>query len=82
MHGIACGLAGDLVEQILAQRDLHSAERGELSPVFGEIDVEELLSKLTVSCRHHPVAAGKIVVIPDISGKKKSTPTARCCLAS
>ena len=71
MFGIACALADDLVEQVLAQRDLLSAERGDLSPTFEEIDVEEMLSKLTVSYRHHPVAAQKIVAMPKSSGDKK-----------
>lgn len=71
LNGIARRLADDLVEQIQAQRDLLSAERGDLSPVFREVDAEELLSKLTVSYCHHPAAAGKTVTVPSISGDKK-----------
>lgn len=71
MCGLARGLADELVEEIQAQRDLCAAERGDLAPAFSEFEVEDLLWRLSASYIHHPVAAGKTLVISKISGDKK-----------
>ena len=77
MYEMARALADDLLEEIQAQRDLRSAENGDLAPVFRDVDVDELLVRLNAMYSHHTVAAGKTLAIPRISGGKKihSDPT-------
>ena len=48
----ACYLAEQIIEEIQAGRDLTAAERGELVPEFGEINVAALLASLGSSYGH------------------------------
>jgi hypothetical protein len=50
--------AGQLIEEIACQRDLIAAEQGDLAVSFTPVDVGELLERLCVMYRQHPV--GKI----------------------
>ncbi len=52
-------LAEELLEEIRSHRDLVAAERGDLEPVFKEIDAGELLVRLCALYGHHTVARGK-----------------------
>ena len=70
MCDLARNLANELVEEIQVQRDLSAAERGDLAPVFREVDAEELLERLNASYMHHPVAAGKILRVSRIAGNR------------
>jgi len=52
-------LAGRVVEEILAQRDLAAAERGELEPSPEQVDVEPMLQELATLYGHEVVGIGK-----------------------
>jgi signal transduction histidine kinase len=64
-------LAARVVEEILAQRDLAAAERGELQPSPQEVGVESLLQELATLYGHHAVGEGRIIEV-GISGDTPS----------
>jgi len=59
----ASSLAGQVVEEIQAQRDLAAAERGELDPRPQPVDVRSLLEEVLVLYQHHSVARGRNLVM-------------------
>jgi len=59
----ASNLAGQVVEEIESQRDLAAAERGELEPRPGPIDVRSLLEEVLVLYQHHAAAQGRNLVM-------------------
>lgn len=62
---ILTGLASHLIDEIQAQRDIFSAEKGELRVAFRELDSNEILRSIVNLYSQHPVAAGKgIKLIP------------------
>jgi hypothetical protein len=64
----ATDLSGELLEEIRSYRDLMSAERGELSVKFAEIDAERLLVRLCDDFRRHSNAYGKTIAPPIVDG--------------
>jgi hypothetical protein len=66
--GTASDLSGELLEEIRSYRDLISAERGELSVNFGEINAERLLVRLCDHFRRHSSAWGKTIAPPTVDG--------------
>jgi signal transduction histidine kinase len=56
-------LAHQLVEEIEAQRALASAERGELRPAAGVVDMPALLEDVAALYRAHEVAADRTIVV-------------------
>lgn len=65
----AQGLSEQLVEEIMSQRDLAAAERGELAVEMREFDVARLLVRLCILYSHHSVAEGKRIAPPVITGE-------------
>lgn len=59
----ASHLAGQVVEEIQAQRDLAAAERGELAPHRTEVVVADLLKELRTLYQHHSVAEDRFVAV-------------------
>ncbi len=59
MTGEATRLAGQVVEEIEAHRDLSAAERGELLARPAVVDVATALADVAALYAHHPVAAGR-----------------------
>lgn len=57
----ASNLAGQVVEEIQAQRDLAAAERGELEPRLCDVNVPALLEGLVTLYQHHSTALGKTI---------------------
>lgn len=57
----AAHLARQVVEEIRAQRDLASAERGELTARVEKVDIAQLLEDVVLLYRHHSVAEGKVL---------------------
>lgn len=70
MHQTMRNLAEELLEEIRSHRDLVAAERGDLEPVFKEIDAEQLLMQLCGLYGHHTVAMGKTLAPPTFSGPR------------
>ncbi len=66
---MAARLSSQLVEEIEAQRDLASAECGELQVELDELDAGKLLSSVSDWYARHPAAAGKRIVIGDTLGE-------------
>jgi len=64
----ATDLSGELLEEIRSYRDLMSAERGELSVNFSEINAERLLVRLCDHFRRHSNAWGKTIAPPTVDG--------------
>ncbi|MBM3286478.1 MAG: HAMP domain-containing histidine kinase [Candidatus Eisenbacteria bacterium] len=61
-------MSGQLVEEILAQRDLAAAERDELSAQEEEFDAARMLVRLCIMYSHHSASHGKRIAPPLISG--------------
>jgi len=59
LTGKATRLAGHVVEEIEAHRDLSAAERGELVAQPAIVDVATVLADVTALYGHHPVAEGR-----------------------
>lgn len=64
MEELARELAGQLVEEVQAQRDLVAAERGDLAVDFRPCDGFELLSELVRTYRRHPASQGRLLSDP------------------
>ena len=60
---LAHNAAGRLVEQILSQRDLAAAERGELSPRTAEVRTLEFIKEIAGVFSGHEVAKGRKITI-------------------
>ncbi|NNM67060.1 MAG: HAMP domain-containing histidine kinase [Spirochaetales bacterium] len=58
----------DLVEEILAFRELKSAEAGQLTARPSAVLVQELLRQTIDRLQHHPIAQGKTIELVDQSG--------------
>jgi signal transduction histidine kinase len=56
---ILTGLASHLIDEIQAQRDIFSAEKGELRVKFAEMNTNEILTSTVHLYSQHPVAMGK-----------------------
>lgn len=56
-------LAEGLKEEILSQRTLLAAERGDLTITLSTVDATELAARLSVIFEHHPAAEGKRLVV-------------------
>lgn len=65
----AQALSEQLVEEILSQRDLASAERGELAAEPREFDAARLLVRLCIFYSHLPIADGRRIAPPVITGE-------------
>lgn len=52
-----------VVDQILSQRDLAAAERGDLQPRFSEVSALELLNEIASIFRGHDMAKNKSIVV-------------------
>jgi len=66
MSGLVAESAGQLLEEINAQRALSAAESGDLQPVVRKIESLELLRQIIHQFQSHSVARGKhLVVAPD-----------------
>jgi signal transduction histidine kinase len=64
----ARGLSEQLVEEILSQRDLAAAERGDLVVEMKEFDAARLLVRLCILYSHHSIAEGRRIAPPAIAG--------------
>jgi signal transduction histidine kinase len=64
----ASTLAGQMVEEILSQRDLAAAERGELEPRSETLDVRGLLEEVLVLYQHHSVGERRNLVMEIAAG--------------
>lgn len=61
-------LAEGLKDEILSQRTLLEAERGDLTITSSRVDASDLVARLTVIFEHHPAAEGKLLrvrALPD-----------------
>lgn len=61
--GMMHRLSNRLVDEIMAQRDLSTAESGELVPRFVDCNPESLLEKVAELYRTHTVGEGKTIVV-------------------
>lgn len=64
-------LAESLKEEVLAQRTLLEAERGELAVTLSTVDAADLAAKLTIIFEHHPAAQGKRLVIRPLPTRRR-----------
>ncbi len=64
-------LSDQIVEEIQAQRDLASAERGELRARIADVDAAEVAARVCIEYARHPVAEGKTVLPPTVEGETK-----------
>jgi PAS domain-containing protein len=64
-------LASKLVEEILAQRDLALAERGDLEPSPQPFEVEPMLQQLATLYGHHDAGEGKTIVLRVPKGRHR-----------
>ena len=64
-------LAESLKEEVLAQRTLLEAERGELAVTLSTVNAADLAAKLTVIFEHHPAAQGKRFVIRPLPTRRR-----------
>jgi signal transduction histidine kinase len=58
----------DLVEEILAFRELKSAEAGQITARPSSIPVQNLVNQTIARLKHHPVAQDKTLELIDLSG--------------
>ena len=56
-----------MVDQILSQRDLSSAERGDLQPRVSDVGAAELLSEIACLFKAHEVCRNKVIEVPGTS---------------
>lgn len=56
---IASRLSETLIEEILSQRELLAAERGELQPKMEEVEISTLVGEVILQIKHHQVSEGK-----------------------
>lgn len=69
MTALVQRLARELLDEIRAQRDLASAERGELELVSEPVDVADLLARVCTTYAHHSAAQGKQLRAPVVQGE-------------
>ncbi|MDA3944753.1 MAG: HAMP domain-containing sensor histidine kinase [Bacteroidetes bacterium] len=58
---IASRLSETLIEEILSQRQLLEAERGELTATMLDVDIAEILQEVVHQIEHHQVSKGKTI---------------------
>lgn len=68
MRRMVSDVTEQLVEEIHAQRDLASAERGDLAVEWETTDVSQILANVCEVYSHEAAEAGKIVAAPCIAG--------------
>jgi signal transduction histidine kinase len=68
MTQLAQGLSTQLIDEIRAQRDLASAERGDLVPEPKPVNVRALLGRVCAVYGHHAETHGKLLAPPSIAG--------------
>ena len=59
----AAKASGRLIGQILSQKDLAAAERGDLRPDISQVRTTDLLNEIASLFRAHPVAKDKSIVL-------------------
>lgn len=64
-------LAESLKEEVLAQRTLLEAERGELAVALSTVDAADLAARLTIIFEHHPAAQGKRLVVRPLPARRR-----------
>lgn len=60
-----CGMAEQIIEEIVAQRELLAAEQGELQFRPGDVRVPELIEEVVSWYRHHSEARGRTIIAGD-----------------
>ncbi len=60
---IAMLLSDQMIDEIMAQRELLAAERGELMPYPKTVYAKRIASDIKFQIEHHPVAEGKLIYI-------------------
>ncbi|MBU1370618.1 MAG: HAMP domain-containing histidine kinase [Bacteroidetes bacterium] len=63
---IASRLSETLIEEILSQRQLLEAERGELTATMLDVDIAEILQEVVHQIEHHQVSKGKTIKSEEI----------------
>lgn len=63
---IASRLSETLIEEILSQRQLLEAERGELTATMLDVDIAEILQEVVHQIEHHQVSKGKTIISEEI----------------
>ena len=58
-----------LVEEIISQRDLHAAERGDLTLSTSKVDAVEFIESIAELYRSHAVAEGRTIAVDDAPDK-------------
>lgn len=58
---IAMSLSDKMIDEIMAQRELLAAERGELNPYPKKIYAKNILNEIKLQIEHHPVNEGKFI---------------------
>lgn len=56
-------LSDQIADEIIGQRQLLAAERGELQPAFTEVYTDELIPQIVASYRNHDVARDRTLVV-------------------
>ncbi len=64
---IASRLSETLIEEILSQRELLAAERGELRAKLEEVSLAELIVEVIQQIKHHSVSENKFIKATDIN---------------
>lgn len=64
---IASRLSETLIEEILSQRELLAAERGELRAKLEEVSLAELIVEVIQQIKHHSVSENKFIKAKDIN---------------
>lgn len=66
-------MSGQIIEEIVAQRQLSAAERGDLQLNMTELSVRELIEEVVSAYRHHEVAQDRELLIGDVPDIKISS---------